>query len=158
MSEPLATYLQDHLAGAIHALGLVESLRDAYPDKPIGQFAANLLEEIKSDRDVLQKLAERIGSGESHFKDAAAWLSDKMSRLKLNRTAEIGLLESLEFLELGILGKCALWRSLAAIAPSDSRFSGIHFEDLLARAEAQSAQVEERRLEAACSALRHSAA
>jgi hypothetical protein len=42
--------------------------------------------------------AEAIGSEESHFKDAAAWLSDKMSRLKLNRTTDIGLLESLEFL------------------------------------------------------------
>jgi hypothetical protein len=66
--------------------------------------------------------------------------------------------ESLEFLELGILGRCALWKSLAAIAPSDSRLSGIHFDDLLARAETQGAQVEERRLEAACSALRHSVA
>jgi hypothetical protein len=154
MSKPLATYLRDHLAGATHAVGLVESLRDDYSDKPIGQFAGNLLAEIKSDRAILQKIAETSGSGESHFKDAVARLSDKISRIKLNHTAGIGLLESLEFLELGILGKCALWRSLAAIAPSDSRLSGIHFDDLLARAETQSAQVEDRRLEAALSALR----
>jgi hypothetical protein len=30
MSDPLATHLQDHLAGAMHAVEVLESLKDVY--------------------------------------------------------------------------------------------------------------------------------
>jgi hypothetical protein len=60
----------------------------------------------------------------------------------------------LEFLELGIHGKWALWRALGAVAPNDPRLQGNDFEHLAERARTQRGQVEERRLEAARSALR----
>jgi hypothetical protein len=53
MSDPLATYLHDHLAGAVHAIALVEAIRDQHSEQPLGRFAANLLIEIKEDSDVL---------------------------------------------------------------------------------------------------------
>jgi hypothetical protein len=155
MSDPLATYLHDHLSGAVVAINLLEALRDEHAGEPLGQFAEGLLAEVEADRAVLQGLAERVGAGFSALKEASAWLGEKVSRLKLGgRTAgELGTFEALETLALGILGKLALWRALAVVAATDARLRGIDFDGLAARAQAQHARVEERRIEAAPTAL-----
>jgi hypothetical protein len=156
MRDPLATYVHDHLAGAVVAITLLEGLRDQHADTPLGPFAAELLAEVAADRAVLQGLAERVGAGSSGLKEVTAWLGEKVSRVKLRRRAPggLGTFEALEALALGILGKRALWRALAVVAAADARLGGVDFDHLTARAQAQHAQVEERRLEAAGSALR----
>jgi hypothetical protein len=155
MSEALATYLQDHLAGSVHAVGLLEFMRDQHTCERLGQFASDLLIEIESDRDVLRRLAERVGSGSSDSKELGAWFGERLSRVKLHHHTDDGLgtFEALEFLELGISGKLALWRALGAASATDPRLNGIDFEHLAARARLQQSQVEERRLEAAQAAL-----
>jgi hypothetical protein len=155
MSEALATYLQDHLAGSVHAVGLLEFMRDEHAGEPLGQFASDLLTEIESDREVLRRLAEGVGSGASASKELGAWFGERLSRIKLHHHTDDGLgtFEALEFLELGIGGKLALWRALGAAAPTDARLKGIDFKHLATRAEFQQSQVEERRLEAAQVAL-----
>ena len=84
MSEALSTYLQDHLAGSVHAVGLLEFMRDEHPREPLGRFARALLVEIEADRDVLRNLADRIGSGSSGPKELSAWFGERLSRLKLH--------------------------------------------------------------------------
>ena len=156
MSDPLATYLHDHLAGAVVAVNLLEALRGQHAGEPLGQFAAELLVEVEEDRAVLRGLAQRVGAGSGALKGAAAWLSEKVSRLKLRRRSagELGAFEALEALALGILGKLALWRALAVAAAADARLRGVDFDHLGTRAQAQHARVEEYRLEAARAALR----
>ena len=155
MSDNLATYLHDHLAGATAGLELVEALRDQHEGEALGRFAAQLAGEIEFDRRTLEALAERVDPGGNPLKEAGAWLAEKVSRLKLGRAAagELGTFEALEALTLGILGKRALWDALAVIAPQDPRLSGLDFGDLSRRAQAQHARVEEQRLETARTAL-----
>jgi hypothetical protein len=62
MSDPLTTYLRDHLAGSIHAIELLKAKREHYVGEPLGEFATDLLVEIESDRDVLANLTESLGS------------------------------------------------------------------------------------------------
>ena len=155
MSDPLATYVRDHLAGAVLAITLLEALRDRHAGEPLGRFAAGLLVEVEADRAALQGLAERVGAGSSGLKEAAAWLGGKVSRVKLRRRAAggLGTFEALEALALGILGKLALWRALGVMAVVDGRLAGMAFDHLAARAHAQQARVEAHRLEAARTAL-----
>jgi len=155
MTEALAVYLHDHLAGASMAIELLDSMRKDHAGQPLGQFAERLQVEVQADRDVLQALAERIGAGSNAIKNFAAWMSDKMSRVKLGGQNEIGLktFEALEFLMLGIHGKWALWRALAAVAPTDTRLQGMDFVHLVAKAGLQEVQVEHWRLEAARTAF-----
>jgi hypothetical protein len=51
MSDPLATYLHDHLGGAKAAIDLLEAMRDGQQEQPLKDFAANLLIEVQADRD-----------------------------------------------------------------------------------------------------------
>jgi len=151
MSDSLAIYLQDHLAGAAYAIDLVEFMRDQHKNDELGQFAATLLLDIKADRDVLQQVIVRVGSGSSVVKELTAWLGEKVSRTKLRHEAGdgLGLFESLEFLSLGITGKVKLWRALEVATTSNPRLRGLDFHQLAARAEAQHAQVERWRLNVA---------
>lgn len=155
MSDPLATYLHDHLAGAVHAIETLKAMRDRQAGKPLGEFAATLLVEVEADRDTLRKLAESTGAGSSRLKEGASWLAERASRLKLTDESDhsIGTFEALEFLELGIHGKWALWCALDVAAVSDARLKGMDFKQLAERAETQRRLVNERRLEAARRAL-----
>jgi hypothetical protein len=155
MTDPLTTYLQDHLAGALQAIELLKAMRDHHVGKPLGEFAAELLVEIEADRDVLARLTERVGGTPGGLKEWGAWVAEKVSRLKLKHGTGDGLgtFEALEFLVLGIHGKSALWRALSLVAPADLRLRGMDFDQLEARAESQHAMVDERRLACARSAL-----
>jgi hypothetical protein len=155
MNDPLATYLHDHLAGADFAIDLLGQMKDRHPDQPLGQFAAHLLGEVTQDRDTLQNLAEKVGSGTNTLKEFTAWVGEKASRVKLGAgvKGEFGTFEALEFLALGVQGKLSLWHALVVVAALDARLNGLDLEQLIARAEAQYAQVEEQRLASAAIAL-----
>ncbi len=155
MSDNLEAYLQDHLAGALHAIELLKAMRDHNARDPVGEFAGRLLAEIELDRDVLAALNERVGGSSGSSKEWGAWLTEKASRLKLKHgTGEgLGTFEALEFLVLGIHGKRALWRALSHVTHYDARLTETDFNQLVVRAEAQEAAVEEQRLAHALVAL-----
>lgn len=156
MSDPLAVYLHDHLAGSRMAVDVLGNMRDQHDGEPLGRFAAALIEQIEEDRKTLREILERVGAPRSDpLKEAMAWLAEKLTRAKLRRRAGrgVGMLEALETVSLGILGKRALWRALAAVEPGEPRLRGLDFERLIGRAEAQHADVEDRRMEAARSVL-----
>ena len=155
-SESLPAYLQDHLAGALHAIEMLKSMREHFSGEPLGQFADQVLAEVEADREVLAKLTERVGGTPGGMKEWGAWLGEKVSRLKLKHGSADGLgtFEALEFLVIGIHGKWALWRTMAELAAFDPRLEGIDFRELIARAENQHQQVEERRLACAQSVFR----
>jgi hypothetical protein len=152
MSDSLAIYLHDHLAGANFGVELLEFLRDQHAGEPLGEDAAALLAEIEADRTVLQGIIARVGNGVPLFKEASAWVGERLSELKLSR-GDFGTFEALEALALGILGKLALWRALAAIGETDARVPGVDFDHLADRAEGQHARAEELRMEAARTAF-----
>lgn len=152
MSDSLSTYLHDHLAGSNFAIDLLEFLRDQHKGEPLGGFAVKLLAEVEEDQKTLQGIIDRMGAGFPVLKEAAAWVGEKVSRLKLRRGA-FGTFEALETLALGIGGKLALWRTLATIADADARVRGMDFEQLAVRAEEQQARVEVLRLQVARAAF-----
>jgi hypothetical protein len=151
--DSLPIYLRDHLAGAAAAIEILEALRDGHAGEPLGRFAEGLLMDIDLDRKTLETLAERVGAGSSVLKETTAWLGAKLARFKLGPSEDLGTLEALETVGLGILGKQALWDALKTVAPTDARLSGVDLGHLTERARTQHARVEERRLDAARRAL-----
>jgi hypothetical protein len=107
LGKVLTTYLQDHLAGAMHAIELLKAIRDHYAGKPLGQFASELLIDIEADRNVLARLTENTGGASGGPKEWASWLAEKVSRLKLKHDSGDGLgtFEALESSCSGSMGK-----------------------------------------------------
>jgi len=154
----MATYLNDHLAGSITALELLEYLESTQSGTPLEPVFAELRQNITEDRKELKMLMNRLEISESVSRKAAAWLSEKASEFKLRLDDPAGgalrLLEALEVLALGIEGKRSLWLSLATVAERMSALQSVDYKRLIERAEEQRQRVEEIRLEAAKVALR----
>ena len=144
--KALTVYLQDHLAGSVQAIELIDSIRVDHLQEELGEFARELKELVEADQETLGVIADSVGSGSSSVKESVAWIGEKLTLLKLHRKSNHGLgtIEALEFLELGIHGKWALWRALGEIP--DLRVEGIDFRELEQRAAKQRERVEEQRL------------
>ena len=156
-SAHLKTYLNDHLAGSIAALELLQHLADAHAGTAREPVLRELHADITSDRQELRKLMERLEISESTTRQASAWVAEKTTQLKLLIDDPSGgalrLLESLEVAAIGIEGKQALWHSLRAISSGVPGLEGLDFDRLDERSAHQRDRVETLRLEAAKAAL-----
>ena len=156
MTENLGTYLNDHVAGSVLALELLDHLIDL-PEAPDRRLLTQLRNEIQEDQDVLQQLLQSVGAKESTVRKAAAWLTEKLGRAKLRMdesgSGELRVLEGLETLALGIQGKQALWRSLATLGDAVPPLEALDLTRLQARAREQFERVDQLRLQAARRAL-----
>jgi len=152
--DNLTTYLNDHLAGSVLALELLDHMISLQQGKPPEQVLTKIHSEIEEDQKTLQALLEGVGGTESRLRQAAAWLTEKLGRAKLSLddsgTGELQMLEALEALALGIQGKGALWRALAA---ASVRATHLDYASLEQRALRQFQTVEGLRIEAARAAL-----
>lgn len=152
----LTTYLNDHLAGSVAALELLDLL---YNTSPAGEreHYSRLREEIEEDQRVLQQTIHRLGGKESRVRKAAAWLTEKLGRAKLRfddpGDGELRALEALETLGLGIQGKLALWRLLETVAASIPELAPLDLSGLQRRARDQFDRVDRLRLQAARAAF-----
>ena len=155
--EHIATYLNDHLAGAAGAFELLEHLESEHAGTEVGRLAAGLRADVEADRQALEAIMERLDIARSRTRKAAAWIGEKAAELKLRLDDPAGgslrLFESLEALSLGIEGKRSLWRALAAAAEEAPDLRVADYEVLIRRAEEQRSRVETARLEAARRAL-----
>lgn len=155
-SKYLATYLNDHYAGATGGLALARRAASENEGSELGAFLTELADEIEADRATLAEIMGALGVGTDRTKVIAARVFERVGRLKPNAQlrgySPLSPLVELEVLGLGIRGKLALWRALGEVAgtpPLDAE----QLAELAARAERQVADVEARRLEVARSAL-----
>ena len=151
---PLAIYLQDHLAGSTAGVNLVRRFAKAHAGTEAGRTLAEVGAEIEADRETLLRLMADLGIEGSRLKNAAAWATERLARLKPNgrlagESAYQGLHE-LEGLVLGITGKLALWEALRSVP--EVRTS-VDLDVLEERARSQRERVEKERLAFARAAL-----
>jgi len=153
----IATYLNDHLAGSVVAVELMENLETVYAGLPIADFIAKLRADIEVDIRELEDLMGHLQISESRTRKASAWLTEKFTQLKLRLDdpahGDLRLFESLEALSLGIEGKRSLWLALSAAAELSPQLRIANYQRLQQRAEEQRARVEGQRLELARKAL-----
>lgn len=157
--QNLHIYLNDHLAGSVGALELLDHLIEASSDSGFAAFLVALRDEINADQTVLRNLLRQIDGKESTIRKAGAWLMEKLSRSKLQADAEdngLGLFQALEALTLGINGKRALWRSLAAAAETVTELRAVDYARMEKRAAEQFERVEARCLQLAPAVLKPS--
>jgi hypothetical protein len=156
-SKALSTYLNDHLAGSVAALELLDHLAELHSDPDRKRFFTGLRAEVEKDQSVLQQLIKKVGGEESTARKAAAWLTEKLGRVKLRLddpgNGQLRVLEAIEALGLGIQGKLALWRALGVVAGRVPQLQGVDYTRLEQRAVQQHQQVEGQRLQTARVAL-----
>lgn len=146
----LATYLNDHMAGAHAALDLLDQLASSHAGTPIENLARGLHADIEADRAELETLMGRLEIDQSKVRAGIGWLGSQLAQIKLRLADPSGgpfrLLETCEALSLGIEGKRLLWRSLRATVGHRPEAEGFDFAALEKRAVDQRGAVEAFRL------------
>ena len=157
MSDALATYLNDHLAGATLGCEHARHLEQQSAGTPLGDTMAALTPEIEADREELLGIIDRLGVERSTVKQATTWIAEKLARPKFNGTtsgdAALGRFLALETLSLGVEGKLALWRTLGSVADGGRELDPELLERLAERARSQREILERERGAAAQEAL-----
>lgn len=155
--EVYKTYLNDHLAGSVAAIELVDHLRELSNNPEREALLSRLRSEIEEDQTVLRELLKAVGGSESKFRKAAAWLTEKVGEAKLKldhpEGGELQWLEALETLGLGIQGKLGLWRALETARDRKPEVRSLDLGRLMNRALEQLQWVESERLQVARRAL-----
>jgi len=154
-NKQLGTYLNNHLAASEGALELLSSLADAQANTDIAHFATELRSEIKAEQQELKNLMEQLQITKDKPRQAAGWLSEKFTQVKLqmddSKDGALYLLETLELMLIAIEGKGGLWRVLAATAIPGLPVAD--YERYAQRSAEQQQQVETFRLAAAKTAF-----
>lgn len=153
----LVVYLNDHLAGATSGSELAQKISAENAGSPLGTFLSELARDIEQDRTTLEGVMDQLKIEKSPAKQAAGWIMEKLSRLKLSETltgsADLKRLLEFETLSLGIEGKRAMWRALQETTDHYSELATVDLAGLAKRAEDQRAALEDHRLEMATKAL-----
>jgi hypothetical protein len=149
-NDDLATYLNDHLAGSVGALEILDRLIKEHEDQTIVSFFREMKEEIGADQEELRRMMGALAITESGVRKAGAWVAEKLSRAKLTLEDKgVGFVQALESLVLGIKGKELLWRVLLEVRDSWPELQPFDFQRLLERAIAQAARMDEKRVQVA---------
>lgn len=140
----LATYLNDHGAGARFAIEMLNRLNKSHEGTPFGEFVDRMHDAIEEGYAALQSISQQFAQESAALKEAATWLAERASRLKLElgNEAKFAAFESLEVLSLGVLGKHKLWQTLQDISPGIVALQGVDYETLIERARSQHEEIE----------------
>jgi hypothetical protein len=148
--KELPSYLNDHLAGSVGALELIEHWAKLHEGKPLGRFFMDIEAEIRADQEKLRELMRSLGVDESSVRKAGAWVAEKAGRARVmiagDEPRSLGLVLTFEGLIIGITGKKLMWRTLAAA--NLAQLNGYDFEELQHRAEQQIERIEAERIRA----------
>ena len=154
----LGTYLNDHLAGSVAAIELIDHLIKEQTGLRLEKFLVDLRDEISADQETLRDLIRKLDCDESTTRKASAWFIEKIGQTKIalagNNASDLGLLQALEGLALGITGKKSLWNALQTIEADVPELQGLNLERLEHRAQSQFESVERERLHLARETLR----
>ncbi|HKT59965.1 MAG TPA: hypothetical protein VJQ46_07920 [Gemmatimonadales bacterium] len=152
-AEPLAVYVNDHLAGSTAGLSLMDDLATKAEGTALAPKLRALAAEVREDQQLLRDTLDRLAVGERRVAQAAAWLGEKVSEGRLALAARthpaLALLESLESIALGLQGKLAIFRVLAELGPLDPRLAGLPYAARADRTAVQHGMIEAERRAAA---------
>jgi hypothetical protein len=155
--EALVVYLNDHLAGSAAGVELASKLRDNNQGTELGKEMVALHHDISEDRDTLESLLGQLELNRHAVKEAAGWVLEKLSRLRLSPavtgSTELTRLLETEALSLGIEGKLSMWLALREAAAADPRLAAADYDRLIERARGQRRALEPHRLAAAAASF-----
>lgn len=130
----LLIYLDDHVALMVAEVELISRCRRSNGVTPLGNFLQQLENEVQAQKTVVSDVIHRLGGKvtiEGRLKQGAAWVAEKVGRLKVNdsllKYSELSRVIELETMAAAALERTVLWDTLGTVADNDSRLDGISF-------------------------------
>lgn len=153
----LGIYLNDHLAGSNAGLELARRALRENRDNAVGRYLVTFVKELEEERTALQQVMRALGIPRNDLKQAAAWVLERLGRLKSNghlvRYSPLSRMVELEGLSVAVIGKRCMWTLLERQARTERQLAGFDFAMLIAQAESQHRSLDRLRLQAADTAF-----
>jgi hypothetical protein len=154
--QPVHVYLNDHLAGATAGADLAKQAAERH-DGELGEFFAQLADEVGADYNTLTSLMDQMDAHASGAKEVLAKAGSEISEAKFSGESmddpEFGTFITLETLSIGVEGKLCMWKALKVVADDYPELSSTDIDTLIERAQSQRDKIEGKRLEVASTAL-----
>ncbi len=133
-------YLLDHFSAATAGLERMERMSRGYADTPFHAELAEVTEQLRGERELYRDLLDALGMPRRRYRQAAAWLGEKVGRLKLNgrvthRSPLTPVVEA-ELMRSAVLAKIGGWQTLREHA-ADVGLDAAQLDDLLDQAQRQ---------------------
>lgn len=116
----LGLYLSDHLTGSTAGVARLERMAEAYADTDLGPDIARIARETRDERTYLKDLIATLQLRRRPYRQAAAWVAERVGRLKTNGRplgSPMTPLLEVELMRSAIMGKLGGWQTLAELAP-----------------------------------------
>lgn len=120
--ERLRIYLEDHAAIMVGERELIRRCYENNPDSRLGEYLQNLEQEVSLQQTDLESVAQSQGienGWSSQLKSGAAWIAEKLGRLKpndrLSEYSDLSRLVELESLLATVAQRRLFWESIAAL-------------------------------------------
>lgn len=112
----LELYLSDHLTGATAGSNRIARMASDFVDTPVFGQLGELADQIAAERDFLERVINDLGLKQKPYRQAAAWVGERIGRLKSNgkvleRSPMTMLLEA-ELMRGAVNAKIGVWESL----------------------------------------------
>ena len=154
----LGIYMNDQLALGIGWRELARRAQRSNDGTELGGALARVADGIAEDVETFATIMRRLGISKNPVKTTGAIAGERLGRLKLNGRlrgySPLSRFVELDFLVMGIDRKTQLWSNLRDLAGVGSRLPDVDFDELIARAERQRAELEPFRAEAGRDTLR----
>ena len=154
----LGIYMNDQLALGIGWRELARRAQRSNDGTDLGDALARVAQGIAEDIETFATIMRRLGISKNPVKTTGAIAGERLGRLKLNGRlrgySPLSRFVELDFLVMGIDRKTQLWSNLRDLAGVGARLPDVDFDELIARAERQRAELEPFRAEAGRDTLR----
>jgi hypothetical protein len=135
-------YLTNHLTGADAAIILADRLAASHPNTPEGALGEFLAGELRSDRELVNRLLAATGGAPASVKRLVGRAALGVLQVSAAERTGLALFESIEALSVGVQGKRCLWLALQGLGPAFQPVGGPTFVELEQRAIAQWERIE----------------
>jgi len=139
--ELLAIYCNDHIAAAGGGIELVSRMIGAHKGSSYEDGLRQLLDELRQEKSDLTATTRSLGLPVRGYKQAAVWVGEKLSRLKLNghllSRSPMSSLVEFEFLASAVRAKRSGFETLRIAAEVDPRIDTVLLDSLIDQANRQ---------------------
>jgi hypothetical protein len=140
-ADLLGIYCNDHLAASVGGIELVRRMLNEHRTTDHEGPLTDLLAELREENRSLQTMMRSMGFPLRHWKVAALWVGEKLSRGKLNgrllSRSPLSDLVEFEFLASAVRGKRSGFETLRAVAEVEPRLDKAELDRLIEQANQQ---------------------
>ena len=137
----LGIYCNDHLASAMGGIQLVSRMLGENRGAMDEQRLEELLGQLREERSSLLATTKALGLPVRQYKQAAAWVAEKLTRAKLNgrllSRSPLSALIEFEFIANAVLIKRAGFETLRELAEVEPRLDKAELDRLIRQADSQ---------------------